>query len=170
MSPSAWWHGVITPIASHLVPAGQGAVALSLFLRIGGGSLTAFTAATALLGLLLLLTYVGTYPLLRAATFALPALVLFFASRSYGSYLVSLIPAALVAAVTVRRPLSRAARRAVGNRRGPPRLTPWGLAIGGVAAAFVAALVFALSSRSPLHVRILGVRTTVSWRRSNSSR
>lgn len=160
MSPSAWWHGVITPIASHLVPAGQGAVALSLFLRIGGGSLTAFTAATALLGLLLVLTYVGTYPLLRAATFALPALVLFFASRSYGSYLVSLIPAALVAAVTARQPLSRAARRAVGNRRGPPRLTPWGLAIGGVAAAFVAALVFALSSRSPLHVRILGVRTT----------
>jgi uncharacterized membrane protein len=160
MAPSAWWHGVITPIASHLVPAGQGAVALSLFLRIGGGSLTAFTAATALFGLLLLLTYVGTYPMLRTATFALPALVLFFASRSYGSYLVSLIPAALVAAVTARRPLSRAARRAVVGRRGPPRPTRWGLAIGGAAAAFVAALVFALTSQSPLNVRILGVRTT----------
>jgi hypothetical protein len=160
MSPSAWWHGVITPIASHLVPAGQGAVALSLFLRIGGGSLAAFTVATALLGLLLVLTYIRTYPLLRAATFALPALVLFFASRSYGSYLVSLIPAALVAAVTARRPLPRAARRAVGDRRGPPRITRWGLAIGGVAAAFVAALAFALGSRSPLNVRIVSVRTT----------
>jgi hypothetical protein len=160
MSPSAWWHGVITPIASHLVPAGQGAVALSLFLRIGGGSLTAFTAATALLGLLLLVTYVGTYPLLRAATFALPALVLFFASRSYGSYLVSLIPAALVAAVTVRRPLPRATRRVLADRRGPPWLSGRRLAIGGLTAAFVAALVFALTSQSPLHVRILGVRTT----------
>lgn len=160
MSPSAWWHGVITPITSHLVPAGQGAVALSLFLRIGGGSLIAFTAASALLGLLLVTTYVGTYPLLRAATFALPALVLFFASRSYGSYLVSLIPAALIAAVTVRRPVPRLARRAPGHSHAPPWMTGWRLAIGGVAGAFVAALVFALTSNSPLHVRIVGVRTT----------
>ena len=102
MSPSAWVKGVLTPITSHLVPAGQGAVALSLFLKVGGGSLAAFTAATVILALLLILIYVGTYPLLRMATFMLPALILFFASRSYGNYLVALIPAAVVGAVTIR--------------------------------------------------------------------
>ena len=102
MSPSAWVKGVLTPITSHLVPAGQGAVALSLFLKVGGGSLAAFTAATVILALLLILIYVGTYPLLRMATFVLPALILFFASRSYGNYLVALIPAAVVGAVTIR--------------------------------------------------------------------
>ena len=45
--------------------------------------------------------------------------------------------------------------------RGRPRwVIGWRIAIGSTAAAFVAALVFALGSRSPLHVRILGVRTT----------
>jgi hypothetical protein len=162
-SPSAWLHGVITPVASHLVPAGQGAVALSLFLRLGGGSLVAFSVATVLLALLLFALYLGTFPLLRAPTFILPAVVLFFASRSYGSYLVSLVPPALVGAMTCLPP---------GHGRGPDARTPqrrslpalrtrrWGVPIAVGAIAFAAAIVYALSDQQPLRLRITGIRTT----------
>jgi hypothetical protein len=39
--------GTLTPLVKNMVPSGQGTVALSLFLHFGGGSLFAFTVATA---------------------------------------------------------------------------------------------------------------------------
>lgn len=161
-SPGRWLEGILTPITSHLVPAGQGAVALSLFLHVGGGALIAFTLAMAVLAIVLLVLYVGTYPLLRAATFVLPAVVLFFASRSYGSYLVSLIPAALVGAVTVRGPKSaegtlasrsqNAAQRVNGRRRAT--------VIGAIGAVFAGVLLYALTAKQPLRLGVTGIRTT----------
>ncbi len=157
VSPGKWISGIFTPIVHPLVPAGQGAIALSLFLHIGGGSLVAFTIAMIALGLALLVVYVGTYPLLRPATFILPALVLFFASRSYGSYLVSLVPAALVGAVTLRG--------SVGSSQ--PALTVpllrsrvWAAAILATTVIFAAALAFALTSGQPLRLHVGGIRTT----------
>jgi hypothetical protein len=164
-SPSRWLYGIETPVASHLVPAGQGVVALSLFLRLGGGSLNAFSVAGATLGLLLLLLYAGTYPRLRPATFILPAIVLFFASRSYGSYLVSLIPSALVGAATCVGGSVRAPRIWYGSgetrrRFGVARAGGWTTAIAVGLAVFGAAVAYALSDRQPLRVRIVGIRTT----------
>jgi hypothetical protein len=162
-SPEKWLHGVVTPIVSHLVPAGQGTVALSLFLHHGGGSLAAYTIASVVLAFLLLAFYLGTYPLLRAATFILPAVVLFFASRSYGSYLVSLVPAALVGAVTMEAQQQPAGRASAPSR---PRLSAlvrtrgWGAAILAGAALFAAAVVYALTAGQPLGLRVTGVRTT----------
>lgn len=156
VSPGRWLSGIFTPIVHPLVPAGQGAVALSLFMRIGGGSLVAFTIATIALGLVLLVLYVGTYPLLRPATFILPALVLFFASRSYGSYLVSLVPAALVGAVTLRPGAGSFRPHAATLLRG----RAWGAAILVSAAVFAVALVYALTARQPLRLRVAGIRTT----------
>ena len=162
-SPGRWLHGVATPIASHLVPAGQGAVALSLFLHLGGGSLAAYTAASVVLALLLLTAYLGTYPLLRPATFILPAFVLFFASRSYGNYLVSLVPAAIVAAATIQ------AQRPSADHlpsRGRPRLDAfvrparWRGAIVAGTALFAGALIYALSAGQPLKLRVSAIRTT----------
>ena len=158
MSPNAWVKGVLTPITSHLVPAGQGAVALSLFLKVGGGSLAAFTAATVILALLLILIYVGTYPLLRMATFVLPALILFFASRSYGNYLVALIPAAVVGAVTIR-PFSRQGETHPGRGR-IRRSRRWLAAVSLGAALMTATVVYALADGQPLKVRVTGIRTT----------
>ena len=37
--------GILTPITSQTVPAGQGLISLSLSLSVGGGSLRAFNVA-----------------------------------------------------------------------------------------------------------------------------
>jgi len=92
----------LTPIASHTVPAGQGLVGLSLYLGLGGGSLAAFTVALVVVFLALLVSFIVTYPALKPWAVLAPALVLFFSARSFGSYLVTLIPATIVAASTTR--------------------------------------------------------------------
>lgn len=149
-SPSAWAHGTFTPIARSLVPAGQGLVGLTLFLHLGGGSLQAYSLLLGLALVLLLITYMGTYPLLRTATFMLPALAYFFAPRSYTDYLVALIPPALVAAVTIESSAPRVTSQLLRSRR-------WGAAIAATAAGCLAISAYALASRSPLGVRITRV-------------
>lgn len=99
-NPSAFLRGVLTPLDSTVVPAGQGLVALSLFLHVGGGSIRAFDVCAAFAVLILLAAYVRWYRLMRPLAFILPAVALFFAPRSFGSYFVSLLPALLVAALT----------------------------------------------------------------------
>ena len=99
-SPRAWVSGVLTPFSSHTVPAGQGLVGLTLFLRLGGGSLTAYTLTAAVTFVVLWLVYVTSFPRLRTWTFVIPALALFFATRSFSSYLVILLPLGLLAAAT----------------------------------------------------------------------
>ena len=44
-APGAWLRGVMTPVSSHVVPAGQGLISVSLSLDAGGGSLLAYTIA-----------------------------------------------------------------------------------------------------------------------------
>ena len=101
-SPSAWVHGVLAPFSGNVIPAGQGLIGLSLFLGIGGGSLLAYTVAAVLVLIALWVTEVVTWPALRGSFVLLPSIVLFFATRSLGSYLVELVPATLAAAVTIR--------------------------------------------------------------------
>jgi uncharacterized membrane protein len=129
-SPTAWYRGVLTPLIQNLVPSGQGAIVFSLFLHVGGGSLAAFSFATALLAILLVIAYVGTFPLLRSATFALPALILFFSARSDPNYLVSLLPVAMIAAVTARPPQPQRFGTA-GDFGGQRLLWPTGLQSAG---------------------------------------
>lgn len=160
-SPHAWLTGVLTPITANAVPAGQGLVELSLFLGIGGGSLTAYTLALGIAFLALFATYVAFYPRLRAWAVLLPSVILFFSSRSFGSYLVTLLPAVLVAAFTVAHApsgdggwadlLPRLSKRI-------RRVRTWVVGIG--AAATLAAIALVLTSRPPLTVRITSVRTT----------
>ncbi len=90
-SPAAWLRGVLTPFSSQVVPAGQGLVSVSLSLPVGGGSLRAYSLAAAVVMLALLGCYAAAYPALKPATFLLPSVVLFFATRSFGSYLVMLL-------------------------------------------------------------------------------
>jgi uncharacterized membrane protein len=150
-SPAKWLGGVFTPMFGHAVPAGQGAVGLSLFLGLGGGSLSAYSVTAALLFVALWLAYTLTYPLLRPWAFFAPSLVLFFSARSFGSYLVTLVPAALVAVVT----LDHSADHLLGRR-----WRHWKLALSGAGAACVTAFVVALSSPAPLTVSVTGIRTT----------
>jgi len=103
-SPVAWLRGILAPLTDHAVPAGQGLVSLSLSLMVGGGSLRAYNVAAAVIFGALIACYVVTYPALKPGAFLLPSVALFFASRSFGSYLVMLIPATLAAAATTRHP------------------------------------------------------------------
>jgi len=151
VDPHAWLSGVMTPIASHTVPAGQGLVGLSLFLGIGGGSLAAYTGALVVVFCALLAVYLATYPWLKAWAVAMPAVVLFFSARSFGSYLVTLLPAAVVAACSIERPDAAPARR-------PWR--HWRLVVGAGAVAVAVAVAVPLLWRAPLQIRIVSVRTT----------
>ena len=147
-APGAWLRGVLTPIAAHTVPAGQGLISLSLSLMVGGGSLRAYDVAAVVVFAALLACFVTTYPALKPAAFLLPSIALFFADRSFGSYLVMLVPAALAAAATTSRPSGMRASR----------WGPW-VAAGGACATGIAVAV-ALAAPSPLSLSIESVHTT----------
>ena len=147
-APGAWLRGVLTPLLSHSVPAGQGLISLSLSLGVGGGSLLAYNAAAVTVLAACFACYVTNYRALKPAAFLIPSVVLFFATRSFGSYLVMLIPAAIAAAATTR-PAPAAARWRYWKRA----------ALGGVAASALTVAI-ALSAASPLAVSIRAVRTT----------
>jgi hypothetical protein len=166
-SPSAWFSGVFTPFVKNMVPTGQGLISLTLFAHLGGGSLAAYTVVMILAALLLLAIFVGTYPLLRPATFMLASLAYFFAARSQTNYLIALIPVALVGAITTGPPAARRVpatgrRVAATGRRvvGVVRDRRWRRAIAALGVLGVAAIIYAFSSTSPLTVRIVGERTT----------
>ncbi len=179
MAPSAWVSGTLTPLVKNMVPSGQGTVALSLFLHLGGGSLFAFTVATAFMALLTFVAYVGTYPLMRPATFMFPALIYFFTSRSQTNYLIALIPVAIIGAVTAGAAPqavpssgldgtlletgltgrgSRAWLARVVGPDGPVRTLRWAQAIAVSALLFVIAMVYSVTAPSPLNMTITKVK------------
>jgi len=147
-APGAWLRGILTPITAHTVPAGQGLISLSLSLMVGGGSLLAYDVAAVVLFAALLACFVTTYPALKPAAFLLPSIALFFADRSFGSYLVMLIPAALAAAATTSRPSGIRASRW------------WRLVAAGGACATGMAVAVAVTAPSPLSMSIESVHTT----------
>jgi uncharacterized membrane protein len=147
-SPAAWLRGILTPFSTQVVPAGQGLVGISLSLPAGGGSLRAYSLAAAVVMVALLASYAAAYPALKPATFLLPSVVLFFGTRSFGSYLVMLLPAAIAAAATTGQV----------QLAGYWRRARWVLA--GAAAACGAAITAALAAASPLSMSIVSVSTT----------
>jgi uncharacterized membrane protein len=147
-SPGAWLGGVLAPVLSHSVPAGQGLISLSLSLTIGGGSLFAYNVAAVVVFAAIFALYVASYPALKAPAFLLPSVALYFADRSFGSYLVMLIPAAIVAAATTRRPMGLRPWR------------NWKLVAAAGAFASSATVAAALTAGSPLTMSIESVHTT----------
>jgi uncharacterized membrane protein len=147
-APGAWARGILTPLAAGTVPAGQGLISLSLSLGIGGGSLRAYTLASLVVLAVALACFAVAYPALKPAAFLIPSVFLFFATRSFGSYLVMLIPAATAAAATVRRPAAMSCWR------------HWKWVAAGGLAASALAVTAALTAASPLRMSILSVRTT----------
>ena len=114
-APGAWLRDVVIPLTSPTEPGGQGFVGLTLFARLGGQlHFYTWAGAAALLGALG--AFVGWYRSLKRAWVFIVAFVFFWPTRSFGSYLIMLLPAALVAATSVRavvaedRPLARVAR------------------------------------------------------------
>lgn len=184
-APHAWMTGIFEPLAGNMVPTGQGTVSLSLYFHIGGGSMTAFTLATLITGVLLIVAFVGTYPLMRVGLMFLPSFVLLFGARSNVNYFISLIPVAVVAAVTVGQPparrratgavsdLAAAAGRGVSGgwrlllarsyrpwRGFQSRL--WALGTAVCAVLFLGVVVRSLTASPPIKIAITGVKTTGS--------
>ena len=100
--PIAWFKGVVTPFFDHLVPAGEGWVALSDFLGRGGGNLTYYTFLVLAVTIFCIVIFVYIYPRAKSLLVFFPSIVLFFASRSYSNYLVMLLLPALVTFTSVR--------------------------------------------------------------------
>ncbi|MCY0878156.1 MAG: hypothetical protein OWU84_04360 [Firmicutes bacterium] len=148
LQPKDWLHGILLPLIAPTVPDGQGLVTLSLFLHVGGGSLFAFTALSVLVLLGLWVVYAGTYPRLKLWTFLLPSFALFVATRSFGSYLVMLVPATLMSWMTTKS----GGRRAwtVRERR----------LVVGAAVVTAGGLAAALGIPSPLTMTLLSLHTT----------
>jgi len=158
-SPSAWASGVFVPFVKNMVPAGQGLVSLTLFTHLGGGAMSGYTVIFGAVALLLLVVFVGTYPLLRPATFMLPSIAYFFAARSQTNYLIPLIPVALVGAVTA----GPAVRRAPGAGRQVARVLRgrnWGWGAGALTLLALIGVIYTFSSTSPLQLTIVGKQTT----------
>ncbi len=102
IDPRAWISGVLTPFVDHLVPAGEGLVAISDFMSVGGGSLTAYSLLVFAMFVASLMVFVIGYPRSKALMVFFPTVILFFASRSYSNYLVMLLAPALVAASSLK--------------------------------------------------------------------
>ena len=100
-SPSAWLHGITLPLTSPIVPGGQGIINMSLFERLGG-NLDDYRMAGSLAVITALAAFALYYGRLKRAWFPLVALIFFWPTRSFASYLIDLLPAAILAATTVR--------------------------------------------------------------------
>jgi hypothetical protein len=153
-SPGAWFDGSILPLLGSFTPMGQGLVNLTLIGRIGGGDLTFYTLAGVAWLVLALLGMGLRYAKVKRAWVFVVITAFFFVPRSMSNYLLMLIPAAIVAALSVRGvphdgplveiPLVRRCSRGV-------------LAISVF--AVVAAVTGAVAAPAPLDMAVTGVST-----------
>jgi uncharacterized membrane protein len=139
--PTAWARGTLLPLRQPLVADGQGLVTLALHGVAQGVSLPMLSVAAALVYLALLGALVAWYPGMKRIWLLVLPLVFFVAPRSLLSYLLDLLPAAIVAAVTV----ATAPRPALVPAGGRWKV-PLGLAALVPAAAAVVVAVLAFSS------------------------
>ena len=148
-NPGTWLRGVLAPLISKTVPNGQGLITLSLFEPWGSGSLHAFTWLSIVVLLFLLSAYPLTYPRLKPLTFLVPTIALFFATRSFSSYLLMLIPVTIVAVSTTTPP-----------RRVDPLPTWRKRVIEGGVGVSVIMIALALLLPSPLQIQLDGLHTS----------
>ena len=153
-SPGAWLHGIVLPLTSPFVPGGQGIINMSLFERLGG-NLDDYRLVGTLAVITALAAFALYYARLKRAWVPLVALIFFWPTRSFASYLIDLVPAAILAATTVRSAPAIASlslsRQRVLLRR---------LVVAVPAVAFLAALVVAISAPQPLELEILELHST----------
>lgn len=149
-APGAFLRALGTPLFSPTVPGGEGLVGATMFMHLGGSLVwyTALGAAAALVGFC---AYLSGYPESKRAIIPIVALIFFWPTRSFESYLIEMMPLALIGALTVRcDPVAtkpkwlRLARAATGGF----------LALGGLA------LAGALVAGPPIQVKVVGKHST----------
>ena len=99
--PRAWAHGTLIPLDGGLVADGQGLVTLATHGLTGGVNLDLLSLAGALAMVASIAAFVAWYPYLKRIWPVLLTIPFFVSPRSLSSYLVDLIPVALVAALSV---------------------------------------------------------------------
>lgn len=150
-NPTAWVKGCLVPFTDPTIPDGQGLVSLTVFHGLGGGNLTMFSVLAVAFFLFALAAFTLRYDRLKRAWVPLIGLMFFLPTRSFGSYLFMMVPAAIIAATTVRavaaNPLPQFSHRA------RPILAVALLPV-------LAAGYLALSSAAPLSITVVGTRST----------
>lgn len=96
-----WIRDVLVPFLSPTEPGGQGLVGLTMFAHLGG-RLIFYTALGLVAYLVMLSAYIGWYSALKRAWPFLVPLSLYWPTRSFASYLIMMLPALVVAALSVR--------------------------------------------------------------------
>jgi hypothetical protein len=163
-SPGAWLHGVLAPLTQHALPYGQGIVGLTLFLRVGGGALDAYSYAGACVYVALLILYAVHFRRLARCCFVFPPIALFMSGRSLAGYWMMLIAVIFVGVLTSEDNAIRGAWQLGPNGywRGP-RL-PRRLAIPALFLPATICLAVALGTPQPLTMRVLSARSDTSLR------
>jgi hypothetical protein len=160
-SPVAWLRGTLLPLRGGLVAGGQGLGTLATHGLTGGVNLTVLGAAGVLAVATVLVAFVAWYELLKPVWLPLITIPFFVAPRSLSSYLVDLVPAAVVAALTVE-PIS-VPQRAIAVP-GPKRVRRAAVVLGaGVLVCSALAFV-----GHPLELSVRGVQTEFGGQRLES--
>ncbi|MHB8430833.1 MAG: hypothetical protein ACYDDZ_09940 [Acidimicrobiales bacterium] len=152
--PASWLRGVLLPIVEPLVADGQGLVTLALHGLTRGVWLPLLSVAGGLVVVGLLIAFVVWYPSMKRIWMLALPLAFFVAPRSLSTYFLDLVPAAIVAVLTVAP--ARQPWPAIGTGR---LHRPYG--VGVVAAAVAAAaLCIAAFLTPPLQVDVRSVRVS----------
>lgn len=160
--PGAWLHGTLLPFTSGLVADGQGLVSLAIHGVVGGVDLTMLSATAALAIVSGLTAFVLWYSNLKRIWPVLVILPFFLSPRSLSTYLVDLIPVAVMAALSVRSaPPPGSSSRFLAFFARWPALR---LAAVGVPCLGTVALCAIAFSGPPLALSIEAVSTTHSGR------
>ena len=150
-NPGAWVRGTLLPLVEPTIPDGQGLIDLTIFDHLGGGRLWLYTLAGFAFTVAAVLAFCMRYSALKQAWVPLVAVSFFLPTRSFGSYLFMLVPAAIIAGLTTR-PAPASWR--------PPRnrwLYPSVLGLGGATVALAAS---AIMTRAPLAMHIVATQST----------
>ena len=166
--PGAWANSTLLPFVQPLVADGQGLVTLALHGLTGGVVLPLLSVTGALAFGALLVAFVAWYQRMKRVWLFLVPVVLFLPGRSLSSYLIDFFPAAIVAALTVARPLNRNLAPEARPRPPLPPRPRWKadwprwiapLTVAALVGAAVAVATVAFTS-APLQVSVEGFRTS----------
>ena len=152
-NPAAWARGTFLPLLQPTIPDGQGLVDLTIFNHLGGGRLALYTCAGIACLALALLAFRYRYAALKRAWVPLVGVSFFLPTRSFGSYLFMLVPAAIVAGVTASSP-------PVGWRLRHSHHRWAGVAIAAVGALTASLAIAAVATPAPLSIHIVNTQST----------
>jgi hypothetical protein len=152
MNPGAWVHGTLLPLASPIVPFGQGIAMLPVYLHVAGGHVAYLGVAGVAAILASFGAFVSFYPRTARLLPLMAAAPLLLSSRSLFNYFLFVAILVLVHAVNI--PYKRRS-----TYRGQ-RAFAWGgkILLGAGSAAAIAAIVAFLTSPAPLQLTVTAQR------------